>query len=96
MPHPEHERIKMSDSDDASHQHFVNYYRKASKTNIFDLIYIAVWLRYTKHHEEELFTQWMYAGIISKHQLNMNSIFCLISNKLKCQSISCHHNKILI
>lgn len=31
MLHPEHERIKMSDPDDASHQHFVNYYRKASK-----------------------------------------------------------------
>lgn len=31
MPHPEHERIKMSDPDDASHQHLVNYYRKASK-----------------------------------------------------------------
>jgi len=69
MPHPEHERIKMSDSDDASHQHFVNYYRKASKTNIFDLIYIAVWLRYTKNIMKK---SYLHNGCMQESYLNIN------------------------
>lgn len=34
-PHPEHERIQMSDPDDASHQHIVNYYRKQHQNNYY-------------------------------------------------------------
>lgn len=82
MPHPEHERIKISDPDDASHQHFFNYYKKASK----QIFWIWSTLQWGWDIQNTLWGR-VYAGIISKHQLNMNHI-CFIFNQINKKNVS--------
>lgn len=81
MPHPELERIKMSNPDDAVHQNFGNYYsnilyiENSIKTNI-NLIYTAVW----GWELQNTLKRRVMKRMLSQYQLNINHIH-LISNK---------------
>lgn len=66
MPHPEHERIKISDPDDASHQHLITTEKHQNKYFGFDLHCSEVEI-FKTHNKEESFTQFCITVLCRNH-----------------------------